>query len=517
MPENCNLDSTPLAQSEQIRTPQLFSLNYTNQDFWSMKSRLVDFMRERFADDFNDFVESSLAILLIENWAFLADMLSFKQDQIANEIFIDTVTEIDNAFRLSRLVGFNPTPPIAAKASFSATLGSLLDTDLVMETPVRLRVVANDVPTNFELFPADTNNEPIFDEPIIIPAGSFTNTSIVGVEGQTFNNIFSGTGEQNQSFQLIEFPVLYDTIRVDIDGVRWEEVEYFTDSQPRREYRVEYNSDYQAFIMFGNNRAGAIPPSGAEIQVTYRKGGGTFGNIVSDSVLRQKTFVVSGFDISIPVEFTNYTRAEGGYDGDTIEDIRLKLPPYLRTQNRAVTGTDYKTIADQFTTPYSGQVGKATAVLRNHGCAGNVIDLFVLAKDGGNGLQIATDGLKVALAEELDAKKMITDHVCIKDGSILEVDVIVEVTMDNFFKKFQEEVQARADTRLNAFFRLLNWDYGDDLKDADIVKALADIREIKRTAITFVTADPDNSGNMVTAQYYEIIRPDQITITFSYE
>ena len=76
MPENCNLDSTPISQSEEIRTPKLFSLNYTNQDFWSMKARLVEFMQDRFEGDFNDFIESSLAILLIENWAFLADMLA---------------------------------------------------------------------------------------------------------------------------------------------------------------------------------------------------------------------------------------------------------------------------------------------------------------------------------------------------------------------------------------------------------------------------------------------------------
>jgi len=514
---NCNLESVPISESQDIRTPAQFNLNYTNQDFWSMKTRLIQFIEESFPDDFNDFVESSLAILLIENWAFIADMLSYKMDQIANEIFIDTVGEIENAFRLSKLVGFTPTPPIAAKANFSATLGSLLDTDLIMPTPVSINVVANDTPMTFELFPADEDNEPIFDEDIIIPAGNFSNTSIVGVEGNTRVITFTSDGSQNQSYTLTEIPVLYDSVRVDVDGVRWEQVEYFTDSEPRREYRVEFDSTWQAFIIFGNNRAGAIPPSGSSIEVTYRQGGGVIGNIVTNAVLQSLPFEVTGFAISVPVEITNYTRATGGYNGDTITDIRLKLPPYLRTQDRAVTGDDYKTLADQFVTSYQGQIGKSTAVLRNHGCSGNVIDLFVLARNDEGGLEQASDGLKVALSEELDEKKMITDHVCIKDGEVIEVDVIAELTMDKFFKKFQEEVQVRAETRTAAFFDLNRWDYGDDLKDADIVKALSDISEIKRSDITFVTADPDNSGSIVTAQYYEIIRPDNITITFSYE
>ena len=150
MTDNCNYDAVPLSQSQDIRTPNLFNLNYTNQDFWSMKQRLVLFIQEQFPNDFNDFVESSLAIMLIENWAFLADTLSFKMDQIVNELFIDTVTQIDNAFRLAKLVGFQPTPPIAAAAGFSVTLGSLLDVDMIIPTPVQISVTSNSTPMTYE-------------------------------------------------------------------------------------------------------------------------------------------------------------------------------------------------------------------------------------------------------------------------------------------------------------------------------------------------------------------------------
>jgi hypothetical protein len=45
-----------------------------------MKTRLVEFIRQKYSTEFNDFVESSLAIMLIENMAFIADTLSFKMD-----------------------------------------------------------------------------------------------------------------------------------------------------------------------------------------------------------------------------------------------------------------------------------------------------------------------------------------------------------------------------------------------------------------------------------------------------
>ena len=97
--EKCPFDLKPYKLGANNLRPQIFSLNYTNQDFWSMKSRLVSYIKEKFGTEFNDFVESSLGIMLIENWAFIADTLSFKTDQIANEVFIDTVTELENALR----------------------------------------------------------------------------------------------------------------------------------------------------------------------------------------------------------------------------------------------------------------------------------------------------------------------------------------------------------------------------------------------------------------------------------
>ena len=62
MSNNCPFIE-PFAKSELIKKPNVFNLNYTNQDFWSMKNRLIEFTQQRFGKEFNDFVESSLAIM----------------------------------------------------------------------------------------------------------------------------------------------------------------------------------------------------------------------------------------------------------------------------------------------------------------------------------------------------------------------------------------------------------------------------------------------------------------------
>lgn len=514
---NCPFDITPYTTSQVITTPNIFNLNYTNQDYWSMKTRLVEFIRQKFSNEFSDFVESSLAIMLIENWAFIADTLSFKMDQIANEVFIDTVTEIENAFRLAKLVGFQPQPPISSRSLWTATLNNPVLSDVTIPTPFDVQVSAGGTQIRIELFPADADNNPIFDQDIIIPAGNIVNASIVGLEGRTRLTELSGTGLVGQTVALVESPVIFDSIRVQVDGVSWDQVDFFTDSQPRREYRVEFDSNYQAFVIFGNNRTGLIPSQGSAISITYRQGGGAIGNIVSGTIEKQTIVNVPGIPYGIPVGLRNYTKGEFGYDGDTIEDIRTKLPAWVRAQNRAVTGLDYKTLTDQFVTPYQGQIGKSTAVLRNHGCSGNIIDLYVLALSGSNQLEEASDQLKIELENYIDSVKMFSDFVCIRDGQIVLVDINIDVVLDRLYRKFEDELRIKIQRRLDNFFNLNNWEYGEMLRDSDIIKVLSDLKEIKRFDVSFTTNDISNGGNSVTTKFYEIIRPDLTDIVFTFE
>lgn len=523
MPENCPFELNPLSQSSIIKNDQINNLNYTNQDFWSLKNKLVEFINERFGENgntlpntFNDLVEGSLAIMLIENWAFLADTLSFKMDQMVNELFIDTVTEPENAFRICQLVGFKPTPPIPARSLWTATINSTLSNDIILPTPVEIDIVSNEQPIKIELFAADADNNPLFDQDIIIPAGSSVNSSIIGLEGRTITDEFSGTGQILQTYPTRFVSVIYNSVSVKVDGILWERVEYFTDSQPRKEYRVEYDSDYRAYIIFGNNRAGLSPSNNSSISITYRIGGGVNGNIVTGYVEAQRLAGVFGFDFNVPVFLRNYTKGDYGYNGDTIDDIRRKLPAYLRTQNRAVTGGDYKTLTDQFVTPYHGQIGKSNAILRNHGCAGNVIDIYVLARLEEDGLQEASDELKADLSAMLEDHKMITDFVCIRNGEIVETDVSIEVTLSRINRKFEQEIKQNIQNKVLEFFKLYNWEYGQSLRELDLIKNLSSIKQVQAYDVVFTTNNPENSGNIVNTKYYEIIRPAEITISFMY-
>ena len=64
---------------------------------------MVAYLRENYPDDFNDFVESSEYVALIDLIAYIAQALSFRVDLNARENFLETAERRNSVLRLARL------------------------------------------------------------------------------------------------------------------------------------------------------------------------------------------------------------------------------------------------------------------------------------------------------------------------------------------------------------------------------------------------------------------------------
>ncbi|HEX5885110.1 MAG TPA: putative baseplate assembly protein [Pyrinomonadaceae bacterium] len=60
--------------------------------------------------------------MLIELWAYLADILTFYQERIANEAYLSTATQRESLRRLAQLIGYQPQPGSAATALLNFTI-----------------------------------------------------------------------------------------------------------------------------------------------------------------------------------------------------------------------------------------------------------------------------------------------------------------------------------------------------------------------------------------------------------
>jgi hypothetical protein len=66
--------------------------------------------------------DDDFSVALLDGWALVADVLTFYQERIANESYLRTATERLSLIELARLIGYQPSPGVAASAYLAFTL-----------------------------------------------------------------------------------------------------------------------------------------------------------------------------------------------------------------------------------------------------------------------------------------------------------------------------------------------------------------------------------------------------------
>jgi hypothetical protein len=104
-----------LIQQDWKKIYQSFSnADFQSYDFETLRKSMIDYLRTYYPEDFNDFVESSEYIALIDLIAYLGQNLAFRTDLNARENFIDTAERRDSVLKLARLVSYVPKRNVAS-------------------------------------------------------------------------------------------------------------------------------------------------------------------------------------------------------------------------------------------------------------------------------------------------------------------------------------------------------------------------------------------------------------------
>ena len=75
---------------------------------------MINYLRQNYPEDFNDYIESTEYLALIDLIAFLGQNLSFRIDLNARENFLETAERRESILRLARLLSYNVTRNQAA-------------------------------------------------------------------------------------------------------------------------------------------------------------------------------------------------------------------------------------------------------------------------------------------------------------------------------------------------------------------------------------------------------------------
>ena len=82
--------------------------DFQSYDFETIRKAMIDYLRLYYPEDFNDYIESSEYIALIDLIATLGQNLAYRNDLNTRENFIDTAERRESVLRLARLISYAP-------------------------------------------------------------------------------------------------------------------------------------------------------------------------------------------------------------------------------------------------------------------------------------------------------------------------------------------------------------------------------------------------------------------------
>ena len=81
---------------------------FKSYDFDNLRRTMINYLRQNYPEDFNDYIESSEYLALIDLIAFLGQNLAFRVDLNARENFLELAERRESILRLARLLSYSP-------------------------------------------------------------------------------------------------------------------------------------------------------------------------------------------------------------------------------------------------------------------------------------------------------------------------------------------------------------------------------------------------------------------------
>ena len=162
--------------------PAQDAVRYRVGDFASVRAALLQPLAgEQQLADWRPSGESDLAGQVVEWWAYLADVLTFYNERLANEAYLRTAVLPENVRRLIRMLGYRPRPGIAASGMLAALLNRPTELTLPAGLAFQSKPGPGKEPQTFEVDADTTVGPPDAVDVDPPPAGGLV-TTVAGAE-----------------------------------------------------------------------------------------------------------------------------------------------------------------------------------------------------------------------------------------------------------------------------------------------------------------------------------------------
>ena len=222
--------------------------DFQSYDFETLRKSFVDYLRLYYPETFNDYIESSEFIALLDVMAFMGQSLAFRTDLNTRENYLDTAERRDSVVRLANLVSY--TPKRNTEASGYLKVFSVSTTENLTDyNGINL--------ANLTVNWADPTNLDWQEQFITIINASLTNAQKFGNPGNRQTII--GVDTQEYTINLVPgfLPVIPYTATVDTVNMPFEVVNatsigadfvYEPPPLPNGQFNVLFRNDQQGFL-----------------------------------------------------------------------------------------------------------------------------------------------------------------------------------------------------------------------------------------------------------------------------
>ena len=240
-----------------------------------------------------------------------------------------------------------------------------------------------------------------------------------------------------------------------------------------------------------------IAPYNTTLTVRYLTGGGASANVPSGELTGVDTTNITFVNqpivttpavtdtlanqIFASLATNNLLAADGGGDGDTVEELRQNSLGNFQNQLRTVTTQDY--LIRALSMPANlGVIAKAHAQPQKigdyqSGELPSVLDLYVLSYDINRNLRTASNTLKRNLMTYLSEYRMINDSINIKDAYIINIGIDFEVVTNPNFNS--SETLTNCIISLQDYFKIDKWQVNEPIIIKEIFVLLSKVSGVQ--------------------------------------
>ena len=267
--------------------------------------------------------------------------------------------------------------------------------------------------------------------------------------------------------------------------------------------KLDYAYDPSNFLF---TSAYGVAPSNTTLTIRYLVGGGVEANVPANTITSIDTVTTTATDDSFAstLAFNNEAPAQGGKDGDTVEELRQNSLRSFAEQNRTVTAQDF-TVRSLSMPPMFGTIAK---VYTTRDVASNsdrsvldknplALSLYCLAYDNDKKLTTASTTLKQNLRTYLSQYMMLTDAVDIKDAFVVNIAVKFDiVTLPNVASR---DVLLKCTNELKEYFLIDKWSVNQPINLSSIYTLLDKVKGVQ--TVKNVRIENKTGGNYSTYGY----------------